>query len=69
MATEIDITTLIEQLNLSQEILMFNSAIEEDILKNSGKIVYSYNNMIIASEISDEYYNELAKNPYKTEKR
>ena len=51
MATEIDITTLIEQLNLSQEILMFNSAIEEDILKNSGKIVYSYNNMIIASEI------------------
>lgn len=63
MPTEIDINTLIEQLNISEDLIRFNASIENDIIKNSGKIVYSYNNMIIASEISEEYYTELAKNP------
>jgi hypothetical protein len=63
MATENDINTLIQQLDISEELLKFNSAIENDITLNNGKIVYSFNNMIIASEISDEYYTELAKNP------
>jgi hypothetical protein len=63
MATENDINTLLQQLDISEELLRFNTTIENDITKNSGKVIYSYNNMIIASEISDEYYTELAKNP------
>ena len=59
---KIDINTLIEQLNVGDDIMRFNTSVENEIIRNSGKIIYSYNNMIIASDISDEYYNELAKN-------
>lgn len=62
-ATELDINILLEQLEISEEVIRFNTAVENDITKNGGKIVYSYNNIIMASEISDEYYNELSKNP------
>jgi len=58
-----NIDTLIQQLNVSDDIMRFNTSVENDIVRNSGKIIYSYNNMIIASDISDEYYTELAKNP------
>lgn len=44
--------------------LTYNNEIEDSITKNGGKIVYAYNNIIMATEISDVYYTELAKSPY-----
>ena len=44
--------------------LTYNNEIESDITTHGGKIVYAYNNIIMATEISDEYYVELAKSPY-----
>lgn len=52
-----EITSLIQNLT-------YNNEIEDNITKNGGKIIYTYNNIIIASEISDTYYTELAKSPY-----
>lgn len=59
-----NINELIDLLNISDTILRYNSSIEYDINKNGGTVIYSYNNIIIASEISEELYNELQKNPY-----
>ena len=44
--------------------LTYNNEIEASITKNGGKIVYAYNNIIMATEISDTFYVELSKNPY-----
>ena len=57
------INDLINLLNVSDTILRYNSEIEADIRTQGGTVLYSYNNIIIASEIDDAYYNELKKNP------
>ena len=38
--------------------------VESTIKQNGGNIVYANNNIIITSEISEELYRELLKNPY-----
>jgi hypothetical protein len=62
-----NITTNIDQLlstlNDTDNILINNSLVESDIRSQGGTILYSYNNIIIASEISDTYWIELQKNP------
>ncbi len=62
--TTYNIEDLIQSLNISNNILRYNSEIETSINQNGGTVLYSYNNIIIASEISDTFYNELQKNPY-----
>lgn len=57
-----NINELIEIMNISENILRYNSEIESDIKENGGIVLYSFNNIIIASDISDEFYNELKKN-------
>jgi len=44
--------------------LSYNSSIENIINTQGGTVLYSYDNIIIASEITDAFYNELYKNPY-----
>jgi len=56
------IDNLIEIMNVSESILRSNSIIENDIRQGEGTIIYSYNNIIVASEISDSLYTELEKN-------
>jgi hypothetical protein len=58
------INDLLDLLNVSEDMLKYNSSIIESIGNNNGKIVYSYDNIIIATEINDMLYNELLKNPY-----
>lgn len=62
--TENNINDLLELLNVSENILRYNSSIESEIKKHSGTVLYSYNNIIIASEISDDFYSELKNNPF-----
>lgn len=62
--TGTNIDELLQLLNVSESILMYNSEIEKTITLNGGTVLYSYNNIIMASEISDEFYAELLKNPY-----
>lgn len=59
-----NINELIELLGISEELLRTNTIIESEITKHGGKVVYSFNDIIIASEISDETYGELQKNPF-----
>ena len=55
---------LLNALNISSgETLSYNSVIENIINTQGGTILYSYDNMIIASEITDTLYNSLVKNP------
>jgi len=54
---------LIKMLDVSNNILLYNSEIENIIKIHGGTVVYSYNNIIMASEISEELYGELKKNP------
>lgn len=67
MATETNINELLQLLDASNNILIsdltYSSAIEDSIKQNGGSVVYSYNNIIVASEISETLYNELQKNP------
>jgi hypothetical protein len=67
MATGTTVTSideLIKSLNISTNILRYNSEVETSVKQNGGTVLYSYNNIIIASEISESFYNELQKNPY-----
>lgn len=59
-----NIDDLIQTLNISNNILRYNSEVETSVKQNGGTVLYSYNNIIIASEISESFYNELQKNPY-----
>lgn len=59
-----NIDELINLLNISDTILRFNIEVENTIKQNSGTIVYSFNNIIIASEINDSLFKELLKSPY-----
>jgi hypothetical protein len=59
-----NINDLLELLNISENILRFNSSIENDIRQHKGTVLYSYNNIIIASEIDDNLYAELQKSPF-----
>ena len=54
-----NINELLNLLGSSENILRYNSIIEDDITNNGGTVLYSYNNIIIASEISDEIYTKL----------
>ena len=60
--TESSINDLITLLNVSDTILRYNSDIETSIRAHGGSVIYSYNNIIIATEISDVLYSELQKN-------
>ena len=66
MATD-NINELLQLLDASNNILIsdltYSSSIEDTIRQNGGTVVYSYNNIIVASEISENFYNELQKNP------
>jgi len=58
-------TDLLNALNMSSgTTLSYNSSIENIINTQGGTILYSYDNIIIASEITESFYNELSKNPY-----
>lgn len=59
-----NVDELLSILNTSESILRYNSQIEEDISQNGGTVLYSYNNIIIASEINDALFTELQKNTY-----
>lgn len=61
--TELSIEKILETINISSDILSYNASIIDSIQQNSGVVLYSYNNIIIASNISDEFLNELQKNP------
>lgn len=61
--TELSIEKILETINISSDILSYNASIIDSIQQNSGIVIYSYNNIIIASNISDELLNELQKNP------
>ena len=56
------IDDLIQLLSFSDTILKTNSVIEDSIRQNGGTVIYSYNNIIIASEISESFYNSLLTN-------
>lgn len=58
-----NINDLLELLNNPEQILSFNTTIEDDIRFNGGNVLYTYDNIIIASEISESFYKELLKNP------
>jgi len=62
MPNETNINELLDLLSISGDTLRYNSEIEENITQNGGTILYSYNNIIVASEISDESYSDLMKN-------
>lgn len=62
MSGTTNINELLDLLNIPEKMLRHNSSIEDYIKQNSGTILYSYNNIIIASEISDETYFSLQKN-------
>jgi len=65
MATiENNIDELLALLNTSETLLRFNSSIEKEISQHGGTVLYSYNDIIIASEISDNFFVELSKNPF-----
>ncbi len=61
---EKNINELLELLNLSENLLRFNSIIEKDIRQHGANVVYSYNNIIIATEVDDNLFAELKKNPF-----
>jgi hypothetical protein len=61
---ETNIDDLLSILELSETILNYNSEIKNDIVSNGGSVIYSYNNIILATEISDELYAELKKSSY-----
>jgi len=61
--TQNNLNDLMDLLNVSSGILLYNSQIEDVIRKQGGTVAYSYNNLIMASEISENLYNELKKNP------
>jgi hypothetical protein len=63
MLVETNINELLNTSNISIEDLTYSSSIEDSISQNGGTVIYSYNNIIIASEISEAFYNELQKNP------
>lgn len=64
---ETNINELLQLLDASNNILIsdltYSSLVEDSINQNGGTVVYSYNNIIVASDISETFYNELKKNP------
>ena len=50
-------------LTASDTILRYKTSIEDDVKVNGGTVIYSYNNIIIASEISEEFFAQLQANP------
>ena len=51
-------------LNASDTILRYKTSIEDDVKVNGGTVIYSFNNIIIASEISEDFFVKLQANPY-----
>jgi hypothetical protein len=64
---ETNINELLQLLDASNNILIsdltYSSLVEDSINQNGGTVIYSYNNIIVASDISETFYNELQKNP------
>lgn len=56
-----NINELLNSAGISEEILRYNSEIIDTVTQNGGETIYSYNNVMIVSNISDELYNELLK--------
>ena len=51
--------------NIDQGIVLtYNNEVATLIRQNSGTVIYSKEDIIIASEISDSLYNSLLKSPY-----
>lgn len=61
---ETNIDDLLSMLELSETILNYNSEIKSEIVSNGGSVIYSYNNIILATEITEELYTELKKSSY-----
>lgn len=57
-----NINTLIESIN-TEDILTYNASIENEIKNYGGAVLYKNDNIIIASNISEDFYKELLKNP------
>lgn len=60
---DLTINGLLELLNNSENLLNYNTSIENEIKNYGGSVLYKFNNIIIASEISETVYKELLKNP------
>ncbi len=64
---ETNINELLQLLDASNNILVsdltYSFLVEDSINQNGGTVIYSYNNIIVASDISETFYNELQKNP------
>ena len=59
MSKKNNMNELLDLLNNSNDNLNTNLKLENDIRNNGATILYSYNNIIIASEINDMLYNNL----------
>lgn len=59
-ATNID--ELLSTINQTESVLRSNSIIIDEVTENGGDVLYSYNNVVIVSNISEELYNNLLKN-------
>jgi len=42
----------------------FNSSVKSEIINSGGTVIFTKDNMIIASEVSEALYREMLKNPY-----
>ena len=60
--SETNINELLQLLDDSNNILIadltYSSLVEDSIKQNGGTVIYSYNNIIVASDISETFYNE-----------
>src|ERR1035437_93836 len=54
-----NLNELVSTLGTYNDALTYNTIIEDDIKNQGGVILYSYDNIIIASEISETYWSEL----------
>lgn len=57
-----NIDEILSLLEMSENILNYNSEVKNVISNNGGNIIYTFNNIIIATEISEELLFELKKN-------
>jgi hypothetical protein len=56
-----NIDSLLDSISKSEDLLRYNSEIINNISENGGSTLYSYNNVMIVSNVSEELYNDLLK--------
>lgn len=61
MAIQNNMNELLDLLNDSKTELNINTELEKEIRINGGTILYSFDNIIIASEVDDKLYDDLEK--------